>query len=516
MDIFGRFHKKPVSLRKKIIGPQIILLFIQFAIILSCIFGLGLLKSARDNEFEKLSTSLESRSAQMQKFFNNISINAGYASAKIQKSMQVMMNEKRIDSVSGLLQNEDLVEVFEENSLTALVNALEYSETSGAFIILDTDNNPGTKAALYLRDTRPATVSATDLLYFRGPNSIARDFAIPLDSEWSFEQDFKAINSDFYQKPLEAALDKKAGMPDQYGYWSNVFQFSSTGQRIITYTIPLMDRNGVPFGVFGFEVDEDLLIKKLPSDEIPYEYGVYALFKSGDSGSLPQDAIFSGTYTSILKGHQAEISQSDYDHPALIHLSVGSDHPSMLGIKNILELYSPASSFAGEQWVLMGIVPEFEMLSLWYGIIQILAIAFILAFAIGLVGIFGSGSAFASPIAALAKKVRAANPKEPIALGKTNIEEIDNLTAALEKMSSDVAQAASRMSKIIGLVGLPLGGYEADFQNGIVYLSDSMFDLFGLRKENPASNTLPMSKWQTLLIDILNDKEEGFEGRLPL
>ena len=511
MGLLGRFSKKPGSLRKKIIGPQIILLFIQLAIILSCISGLGLLRNARDSEFEKLATSVESRAGQVQKFFNNISINAGYASARIQKNMQDILDEENLNTVSELLQNEKLVETFEENSLSALVNALEYSETSGAFIILDTDDNPGTKAALYLRDTRPATVSASDLLYLRGPYSIARDFSIPLDSEWSFAQSFTGTSNDYYLKPWNAALGEKAKAQDRCGYWSGIFQFSATGQRIITYTLPLVDRYGMPFGVFGFEVNEDLLVKNLPSNEIPYENGIYALYKNVDPGSLPQDTVFSGAYANILKGDQTTIRPAGYGNPALVSLFVDADHPSMLGIKNVLELYSPNSSFAGEQWVLTGIVPEFQILSLWYGIIQILAIAFIFAFAIGLAGIFGSGLAFARPIASLAKKVRAANPKEPIALGKTNIDEIDDLTAALEKMSSDVAQAASRMSKIIGLVGLPLGGYEADFQNGIVYLTDSMFDLFGLRRENSASNTLPMAKWQALLKDILNDKEEGFE-----
>lgn len=511
MELFGRFKRNPGSLRKKIIGPQIILLFIQLAIILSCISGLGLLRNARDNEFDKLAASVQSRALQVQKYFNNISINAGYASDKIQNSMQDILSEKRLESADELLQNQGLVEAFEKDSLPALVNALEYSETSGVFIVLDTNNNPGTKAALYLRDTRPETVSASDLLYVRGPYSIARDLSIPLDSDWSFEQKFTGSESDYYVNPWNAALNKKTDISDQCGYWSGAYQFSETGQRIISYTLPLLDPNGKPFGVFGFEVNEDLLIKKLPSDEIPYQNGFYALYKSADPGSLSDSTVFSGAYASILKGDPVSIRPAGYGTPALIQLAVDRDHPPMLGIKNILELYSPGSCFAGDQWILAGIVPESQLLSLWYGIIQVLAIAFILSFAIGLAGIFGSGWAFARPIAALAKKVRAANPKEPIALGKTNIVEIDDLTAALEKMSSDVAQAASRMSKIIGLVGLPLGGYEADFQNGIAYLTDSMFDLFGLHKEKSGSNTLPLSEWKALLTGILNDKEEGFE-----
>ncbi|MEI6100995.1 MAG: hypothetical protein WCP73_04065, partial [Eubacteriales bacterium] len=79
---------KAVSLRRKVIGPQIIFLVVQLAILLFCFLGLGILNNARNYEISKLSASVGSRAIQIQKFFNNISINASYAAEKIQADMQ--------------------------------------------------------------------------------------------------------------------------------------------------------------------------------------------------------------------------------------------------------------------------------------------------------------------------------------------------------------------------------------------------------------------------------------------
>jgi len=62
-----------------------------------------------------------------------------------------------------------------------------------------------------------------------------------------------------------------------------------------------------------------------------------------------------------------------------------------------------------------------------------------------------------------------------------NIEEIDELVSSIENLSNSVADSASKISKILTFAKVPIGVFEYEKDNGLVFFSQQMFELLGLK-----------------------------------
>ena len=122
----------------------------------------------------------------------------------------------------------------------------------------------------------------------RGPSDVALKANISLGKSWlpSFdlteEQDF--VNSIY--KPMVAAYKNKKTIIEDLGYWSRPYKLGIYDVEAISYSIPLRDKDGEPYGVIGIDLTLDYLRKLLNYDELADNKQAAYLLAIGDKAGL--------------------------------------------------------------------------------------------------------------------------------------------------------------------------------------------------------------------------------------
>jgi len=143
-------------------------------------------------------------------------------------------------------------------------------------------------------------------------------------------------------------------------------------------------------------------------------------------------------------------------------------------------LYQYNTPFESEQWYLVGFMREDYLLSYVMRIRQILFISLLLSIALGALGGIYISYQMSKPIIHLAKEVKASDNSKILHLSTTGLLELDALSHAIEVANKLMLDSASRLSKIIELVALPIGAFEMNKNTDSVFVTDQFFNILGL------------------------------------
>lgn len=121
-------------------------------------------------------------------------------------------------------------------------------------------------------DPKSSPADNSDLLVERGPSSLVRRLGFATDIFWQprflFDDTGDITDFDFYQKPFQAAKNYRGVENTDLGYWSPSFRMDKNDVDIITYSVPLLGEDGLPYGVAGVELTTDYLRTLMSSDEL--------------------------------------------------------------------------------------------------------------------------------------------------------------------------------------------------------------------------------------------------------
>ena len=411
----------------------------------------------------------------------------------IQKEVREMGVERDLSLIPKLL----------ETVVDRMVIALRQNGVTEIFVILEGEKN---HEGIYLRDLDPSfnAVDNSDILIERGSVDIARKIGVSLDSQWAsrFELSQGKETSEFYYKPFLAAQSHPRMAPEDLGYWSRPFRLSENDIEIITYSIPLIDKKGNPYGVIGVGLTVDYLRGLLSYDElVEGKQGAYLLsINNKDTGAF-EKVVSSGPMYSRLVGTQTTLSEKKgYENIYKVEAN-----------KHYLDLYNANTPFEEDRWSLTGFV---EKRALFRPIKQIrnsviLSLAISLCLGIGAVYIVGTW--FMKPINKLVEKVLESNPINPFRLTKTNILEIDELGLAIETLNNKVADSASKLSQIISMVNVPIGAFEYRIGGDKVFCTDTLFDVLDIRR-NATINYVTITYFKEIINNIIKEPEMDLQN----
>ncbi len=157
-----------------------------------------------------------------------------------------------------------------------------------------------------------------------------------------------------------------------------------------------------------------------------------------------------------------------------------------------LKLYNRNTPFEQERWLLSGIIPKKRLLQFYFSFQRT-----ILSILIGniLIGIFAAilvAKAVSRPITYLTKKLKSSGIGQTIHLDATNIEEVDELTSTIEKLSAEVTENASKMAAIIRMADVGIGICEfTDSQPDKVYCAGDFCSSLNIRGQRRRENMCP-------------------------
>ncbi|MEG1618028.1 MAG: EAL domain-containing protein [Eubacterium sp.] len=494
------FSEKNQSIMKKLFIPMIIVMVIQTLLFSCVILWGGTIDNLNKNALDILNERVINRKNYLENEMAQRYSNIDESVKKIGETVQNTLNSQNAQ-VEMMGTNEALKEAILLNNADNLVYTLRKNAVTGAFLIL-TENDKKydlgvkdatTKSVLYIRDSDPGTEveDLSDLSIERSPVNVAKSLDITMSSLWETQLIFSGNDpnqSDFYYKPLRALRDYPDLSYNDLGYWSKPFIMSKDQETVITYSVPLKTKDGKVYGVFGIELSKDYLYKNLPSNELDKNNNAsYLLAVNSDAtrDNAFTNIVTSGTAYKRIAGDTDSTLFSEvpfYNNTYALEKST-SIKEEALGCIQPLKLYNTNTPFVNDQWALIGVINQNSLFEFSHRVIKMVLWAMVISLIIGIFGIFIAGTMFTKPIKTLVNQVKASNPRKPVLLDKTNIKEMDELGDSIEKLSLDVADSASKLSRIISIAGVPIGAFEYNKKANEVFYTNCFFNILNLEND---------------------------------
>lgn len=417
MDWF--WWNKEEKLGSRVNRTVVAVLVLQLAIFGICVLGLGLASNAHENEVLKLETPVQSRAELLQRYLNNLSLSAHFTGHQLSQTRQQLPGPNVTDEL-------------QQACLPILLDALEASSASGAFVIWEQEQVA--YPILYLRDRQPDInhKDYSDIRYLRGPAELAKQNRILLDTEWHSTLGTMEQEQDFLQQPVAAF--QANGRTEQCGYWSPAFRLSAYDKKIMTYTVPLAGPDRQIYGVFGFEISQDALLKHMMVSEIPFLNAVYLLLRLDNFPTVPLDIpMSSGAYADVAF-HQNEMlyfTDMGPDNSDLYQIN-GANRRECIGIVQDMQLYNSDDYYAPQNWALIGMVPAERFHLMQYNLLRTLAISLGVTILLSVILMLFLSRRTLKPLNNLTRQIEKLHDEKDFIPEKTNIVEIDQLMALIK------------------------------------------------------------------------------------
>lgn len=487
-------NKKSISIRKKIATPLFFLIAIQNIIFVSGIVASGVTYKLDDREYMMVSEQVERLSNDLVEIMDELSFSTQTTSEYLTSRLGYDFNEN------------DIIDTATEQLIS-----LTYRENiTGAFFVLNNSDSGLKNKGTYIRDSHPNSifVNNSDISMIVGSKETADRFKINLDSNWKSEYDFEnshnneLFNSDFYIKPYTSSLNYENKGISKLGYWSEAFKFNSTDKKIITYSVPVFSKNKKTLGVIGIEISIESIFKQMPSRQIQYADGFYAV------GKL-ENSILKNAFIDNGNGFMENVKLNYENDNSVEIISDNSDiidkfkNSSIMVIQSEIDIYNDINIYGSNDWVLAAIVRKSSIQSESRSLINSLIISFIVSFAVGAMIIILLGGHITNPIEKLADEVKHFDPDSYTKFSRTNTTEIDYLIDLIESLNKTVAISSARMSKIVEAIDLPIGCFEVNIEKNKVFLTDKLFSMFDIEKQYPEQKFVELNKWETIIENLL-------------
>ena len=385
-------------------------------------------------------------------------------------------------------------------SNSVLVN-LRRQLTTGAFIILSNDNTETSYDTIHLRDLNPYATSDSnhDILVETGLGKSCFHQGFTLDTNWTKKLTLGEYN-DFYTKPMQAALHYPELESENLGYWSDAMQFKENDIKVITYTVPLLDSTGTPYGVIGVEISLDYLHKFMDSQDISIdENASYFLSKKCNNSDNLKSIYIDNTYYQNFFGAQALSLSDTYKHKDIKRIIADGVPTDTVCYSSSLNLYHSNTPFATEEWTLSGVVGEKELYKSSSRFFLALIVALVISLIIAVICSIATSSFMFRPLWTLMDGLRN-NSETNFKLPRTNIMEIDNLAAEIEQLRQSAYESGSKAADIIETSNVPIGIYE--FNEALpnkVFCTKKFFELTELPIDGWHENYMNRSHFEKLL-----------------
>lgn len=474
----NRVNNKSKSILKYILIPVCVLLLLEIAVFSGVILVGGVIQRLEQNARDILQERVINRKSFLEiEMISNWS-NLNLLATQINKKAMQLHNENEID-ITQLDQGSVYAEPLMKSISEDMINSLRSLHVNGIFVVFnnhDLDKSVENKPGLYIRDLDPTSKASNrneDLLIERGPSSIVKELSISTDTAWRPQFIFNNDNSYYpflYHPYQEAIHNENDYTAEDLGYWSASYLLYGDDKEVISYSLPLIDDNGIVYGVLGVEVTHDYLNTILPNIEINESgKGIYCI-AIGNNDENYTRVFNNGDFTS--DGNTIKVK--DINNNLYLRDALEKTYITMEPLK----LYNTNTPYTNDQWVLMAMIQNDDLLSFSNNITFILMIAIIATILFGVLGSIFIAFRLSHPITSLSKQLNETNDIDNIKLKKTNISEIDHLVSSIEELNTNMLDTAYRFNKILELASIKLAAFEVKNNKSEIFITENYFTVF--------------------------------------
>lgn len=515
-------HMRLNSIRWKILISMAAVMIVQALLFSGVILFGGVLQKLNDNAFDilngRVSNSRDHLAHEMGMRWS--SLDNAMKGIGQELDEQLTLFEKDFSA----LNDSNFADSLTPNLAPYLVQLLRGNATTGAFVILGADpeqpaaGEKKSKTCIYIRDDDPSTQvgNNSDLQMAYGPISVARRLNITLSENWwsrlNISGDAEAANAyASYYKPLQAGVDYPDVDAQALGYWSYPYRMNETDKEVITYSIPLRSPDGRVCGVLGVEISVEYLTRLLSYQELSEQgRGAYWLGISQQPGVFDRVA-WRGTLRNSSDDPEMQQQVLTIDSRPVrgdvYQLHGKEDYYASV---QYLSLYQPNSPFEQDRWAIIGIVEESVLLGFTYGVRNAVVLAFVISLALGLMGVLVASRLLTKPLVALVDKMHQTPSEQLLQMEKTNIFEIDELTAAIQHFNVRAVAAAAKLAQIVDMAGIPIGAFEYRTDEHTVIFTGQFFKIMQME---PIVGRSPKEE-TALFVQMMRGLGESIEHRV--
>lgn len=441
------------SIFRSLFVPLLLIMALQAGCFyLAAVYG-GIEETLNQNAIDILSERLENRKNELESLFNGKWTKLDDCGAAV-KDTYAQYTQQHGEMPLTFPKNQVQ---FLSDTAPQLIDTLRRNEVNGIFLILNDrdgytnffDGVTEHRYGLCIRDMDPDSgyVGTEDLMLERAPSSTVDSIGCVLDSWWEARYSFTSEEQgDFYYVPLKTAWKDMNPDADEndYAYCSGVYHLSGSDQAVVSYSIPLLDSNGYPFGVLGVEITTKYIASLLPNRELnESDKCCYILAQYDKATETCTPLVGTGTlYTRNFSG-DCEIFCGANASVNGFRLT-GLGDVALYGDTAELNIYNAESRFSERGLTLLAIVEE-DTLFEYIGRVKFtLFLVTVFTLLIGMAGIMLASRRFAAPITQLAKDVSGMDPSKDMSLGRLGISEIDLLVDSIEELNRNVSKTSAR------------------------------------------------------------------------
>jgi diguanylate cyclase (GGDEF)-like protein len=489
------------SMLRKILAPFLAVMFFQALLVYGMFYLLGVTNELKQNSVDLLTEKTASRSAHFGSDMLQRWGSLGEEADMVTENLSALLRSR-----GKTLEDFNADPMLQERLLTSMASEIVYilrrNNVAGAFLTLD-DGRAGAsvKQGLYFRDSDLDSVRSNyaDIVTVRAPRTIADNLGLDLDAAWTpgfaigGEEDEKSL---WYHKPFGAATASDAPAMSDLGYWSDAFAPIDGASDAVSFSEPLL-YEGRPYGVIGVEINPKLMTALLLGaapfmPETGYILSVTAPAKTPVSPDAA-DRIFSpvaadGLYANaVMDGEEGVRPTPAGKFPGLFRIDGVSDD-TVYAVWRDIRVYGEDSPFRDRQWAILGVQSEAVLFGFANRVNALMLVMFFASLAVGAMGITIVAKVVAAPVEALTRLLRGKDPNAEITLDKTGIDEIDELSEAIEYLSGKVADANRKLADLLEMSQTSLAVFEyQDRSNNRIIYTRQFADLFGLPCTNRKS-----------------------------
>lgn len=484
------------SLFKKIVFPILLVMLFQAVLLYGTTILGGAVTQLEANAYDIFSEKVQGRKNDLQSEMLQRWSKIQEMLTGLQEDTESLLAE-RGGTLEELMGDPDLSRRLLAEYTDELIYTLRKNSVTGVFVVLNAPVG-GKYPGIYLRDTDPESNPSgySDLQALCAPPAITQKLNVALDASWTsafvFEGGEEEACNRFFFRPLRAAQQYPGMDAEDLAYWSPPFYLGNNrdyaGNQVIAYSVPLIGADGTVYGVAGVDISSDYLMKKLPGKELNSENKAgYLLGMTTDENTAEmtyRELLANGAALRGMIGDGEEvtvIAAAGASGFYRIAEESGAGGGEVVACVREMRLYSSNTPFEGERWAVLGVVQKNDLLAFSSSFRLLLFAALVLSSVVGVIGIVFVARRATKRISVLAANLRSADPRQPIRLAGVGVAEIDQLSEAIVSLSSQVADNAQKMSRILDMAGIEIGVFEQDEEGPGFYYTDKLPGMLGIR-----------------------------------
>ena len=465
---------RPIFVR--IFTPLVIILIVQIIFTMVIFLKMNIVNQAKENTYLMLNEKVFNRYMFLEAVMENQWASLGDACESIAETIDNIVKKHNI-SFDDIKPSSNIEVEILKNNLPTMEQVLSKNMVTGAYLILDIPQGDGRRTGIYLRrkDLPNPNEKKSDVLAECLPEYLFNYYN--LEKTPSYTPALKLDDfSVFYKEPIKKARFANGTQnPKIYGVWN--YGKINGEEKLITYSIPVLDDVGRIYGVLGIDVSREYINSVLQFKNIDFQTNeaYYVAFANKEN-----ENSFSILTTS---GKFEDFNTQKLDFPNIYKVTLNDSSKKIYHASiHYLSLYDKKEDNEKLGWALIGTTDTKNLLRFPRNLLHVIVFSLTASSILLLFSAYMLSKHLSSILKRVLFDLRSQSNRTSIRIGRVRIKEIDSLIDTIEDNSEKLFSQARRVSRIVSSANPYLGVFEDDEKLSSVYCNGNFFTIFKIGK----------------------------------